>query len=151
MKRLIPAFGVPLILAAGLGQGDTRLPTAPPAAPDPGHRSSLALFPWTLGQAQSPRFPAPAPRVLPRLNPALPFVQPPRAPGDAIPHTYMVYGLRTGPSGMVVTDRNGAVIPVPFNPQIVMKPFNGLPAVPAPALPRAFTLPRITPLPAPKR
>ena len=52
----------------------------------------------------------------------------------SIPHTYMVYGLRTGPGGMAFTDRSGAVIPVPSNPQIILKPFNGYPAVPPPSV-----------------
>ncbi len=82
----------------------------------------------------------PAPRILP--VPVSPYVQAPRAPGDVIPHTYMVFGLRTGPGGMAFTDQNGAAVPVPSNPQIVLKPF-----MTSPPLPQTFTLP----LPAPKK
>jgi hypothetical protein len=133
MKRFIPAFGVPLVLAAGLGQGDARLPATP-------------------AQALTPRAPLPSPRVTPRPNLALPYVPPPRTPGDVIPHTYMVFGLRTGPGGMAFTDRNGSVLPVPSNPQIILKPFNGyLAAPPPPASPPGYSLPRIFPLPTPQK
>ncbi len=130
MKRLVPAFGVPLILAVGLTQGDARLTAALPAAP---------------GQGQ----PAPPPVTLPKLRVAplpklaLPFVVPRRAPGDVIPRAYMVYGLRTGPGGMAFTDRNGAVLPVPSNARVILKPFNGFPIVPPPTstAPRLYIYP----------
>lgn len=146
MKRLVPAFGVPLILAVVLTQGDMRLL----AAPASGHPLALAPLPWTLGQAPSAPT-TPYLRVTPRPYPASPSVPPRRTPGDVIPHTYMVYGLRTGPGGMAFTDRNGAVIPVPSNPQIILKPFNGLPVLPPSISPPTFTLPRTFSWPAPKK
>jgi len=146
MKRFVPAFGVPLILAFGLGQGDTRRPAALPPVSDYSRPASLAPLPWMLAQSKTLHAPVPGPRITVRPNLVLPSVRPPRAPGDVIPHTYMVYGLRTGPGGMAFTDGNGAVIPVPSNPNIYMGPFNGLPAPP-----RIDTFPRTLPLPAPKK
>lgn len=139
MKRLVPAFGVPLILAVGLGQGDTRLPAALPVASGYGHISSLDPLPGTLAQTLMPHALVP--------NPALPSVPTPHGPGDVIPHTYMVYGLRTGPGSMAFTDANGAAIPVPSNPQIILKPFHGLPVVPPATSPPMLTLPRSIPTP----
>jgi hypothetical protein len=152
MKRFVPAFGVPLILAFGLGQGDTRRPAALPPVSDYGRPTSLAPLPWMLAQSKTPHAPVPGPRITVRPNPAVPYVQSPRAPGDIIPHAYMVFGLRTGPGGMAFTDGNGAVIPVPSNPNIYMGPFTGPPAIPSrPTSPPAFTLPRLIPLPIPKK
>jgi len=149
MKRFVPAFGVPLILAVGLAQGDTRLPTLSPAASGYGHPSSLA---WTPMQASKSSRTPPKLRVTPLPKLVLPYVQSPRTPGDIIPHTYTVYGLRTGPGGMAFTDGNGAAIPVPSNPNIYMGPFTGPPAIPSqPTSPPAFALPRLIPLPVPKK
>ena len=142
MIRLVPAFGIPLVLAAGFGQGDTPLPA-------------------TSIQAPLQRSPRPAPRILRRPNPApprlaLPYLQSPGAPGDVMPHSYLIYGLRTGPGGMACTDRNGQVVPIPFNPQIVLGPqqYSADPFPPPTLiLPRTFTLPRAFTLPphAPKK
>ena len=126
MIRLVPAFGIPLVLAAGFGQGDTHLPATSVQAP-------LQRAPHTL------RRPNPA---SPRL--ALPYLQSPRVPGDVMPHSYLIYGLRTGPGGMACTDRNGQVIPIPFNPQIVLGP-QQYSANPSP--PPTFSLPPTLPLP----
>ena len=126
MIRLVPAFGIPLVLAAGFGQGDTPLPATSVQAP-------LQRAPRTL------RRPNPA---SPRL--ALPYLQSPRVPGDVMPHSYLIYGLRTGPGGMACTDRNGQVIPIPFNPQIVLGP-QQYSANPSP--PPTFSLPPTLPLP----
>ena len=134
MIRLVPVFGIPLVLAAGFGQGDTHLPA-------------------TSVQAALQRAPRPAPRTLRRPNPALPrlalpYLQSPGAPGDVMPHSYLIYGLRTGPGGMACTDRNGQVIPIPFNPQIILRPrpYSANPS-PPPTLtfPPTLTLPPRTP------
>jgi len=157
MKRLVAAFGVPLILAIGLGQGDTRLTVIPPVAPSDGLTFSLDPLPGTLAQSTTPHAPVPSPRNTIRPNSASPYAQSPRTPGDVIPHVYVVYGLRTGPGGMAFTDKNGAAIPVPSNPNIYMGPFNGLPVLPPLAqpptytFPRTFTFPRTLPLPAPNK
>ena len=132
MIRLVPAFGIPLVLAAGFGQGDTHLPATSVQAP-------LQRAPRTL------RRPNPA---SPRL--ALPYLQSPGAPGDVMPHSYLIYGLRTGPGGMACTDRNGQVLPIPFNPQIFSGPrqYNANPSpLPTLILPPTFSLPPTLPLP----
>ncbi len=118
--RLIPPLGVPLILAIGLGQGDTRLPAALPAALGYGPLSSLAPLPGTPAQTLVPHVLVPAPRIT--RCPALPSARSPRTPGDVMPHSYLVFGLRTGPGGMAFTDRNGAVIPVPSNARVFLVP-----------------------------
>ena len=138
MKRLVPAFGVGLVLAIGLGQGDTPIPALSPVALGDGSPYSLAPLPGTLVQVTPP------PAILSQLR-VSPSVPPARAPGDNIPHSYLVFGLRTGPGGMAFTDRNGAVIPVPSNPQIILKPFSASPVFPP------HILPPTTPYHAPKK
>lgn len=140
MKRFVQPFGVPLMLAVGfglaVGQGDTT--------------SSLSVAPllWKSVQGIAPAAPSPAPRVTPRSN--LPSVP---APGDVLPHSYLVFGLRTGPGGMAFTDQNGAVIPVPSNPRIFLNPpLNAVPTIPPPTYaPRVYTFPRTASPPAPKK
>ncbi len=128
--RSASVFGVGLALAAGLGQGDTRLPMALPAVPATGQLALFTSLPWTLAQTPKPHAAIPKLRVAPRPLTALPHAPSPRAPGDVLPHSYLVYGLRTGPGGMAFTDSNGAVIPVPSNAQIHMGPFTSRPAFP---------------------
>ena len=111
----VSTLSVGLALAGGLGQGDTRLPAA-------------FVQPPTL------RLPAPKPRALPLPRMVIPKAPPLSVPGDVMPHSYMVYGLRTGPGGMAFTDRSGAVIPVPSN----ARPFS--PQI----FPPTFTLPKLT-------
>ncbi len=120
----VSTLSVGLALAGGLGQGDTRLPAA-------------FVQPPTL------RLPAPKPRALPLPRMVIPKAPPLSVPGDVMPHSYMVYGLRTGPGGMAFTDRSGAVIPVPSNAQIQMGPFNARPFSPQ-IFPPTFTLPKLT-------
>lgn len=159
MKRFVPAFGVPLILAVGLAQGDTRLTAALPAASGYVHLSSSDPLPGTLWQALAPK--AKAPKVLSsddqqqaiqrylnglqlRTTPQAPQG---RRPGDTIPRTYLVFGLRTGPGGMAFTDRNGVALPVPSNARVILKPFITSPTLPPPILPPTLTLPPIYTIP----
>ena len=139
MKRLVIALGAPLLLALGLGQGDARLPAA-----------SLVALPGAPTQAITPPASVPKPRVMRRPSLIPPRVQAPRAPGDVMPHSYLIFGLQSGPHGMVCTDRNGAALPILFNPQITLGPRAARPAFP-PAFPPTFIVPRLTPSPAPKR
>ena len=135
MKRLVTALGALLLLALGLGQGDARLPAA-----------SLVASPGAPTQAITPPAFVPKPYITRRPSLTPPRFRAPRAPGDVMPHSYLVFGLQAGPHGMVCTDRNGAALPIPFNPQITLGP-----RAARPAFPPTFVLPRLTPLPAPKR
>lgn len=120
--RSVSTFSVGLALVGGAGQGATRLPSA--FVPPP----TLCL-------------PVPKLRATPLPGLVIPRAPSLRAPGDIMPHAYTIYGLRTGPGGMACTDRNGAVIPMPFHPQIILKPFNGMPGVtpPTSTTPRLYT------------
>ena len=139
MKRSVIALGAPSILALGLGQSDARLPAA-----------SLGVLPGAPTQAITPPAFVPKPRATRRPSLIPPHVQAPRAPGDVMPHSYLIFGLQSGPHGMVCTDRNGAALPILFNPQITLGPRAARPAFP-PAFPPTFIVPRLTPSPAPKR
>lgn len=142
MKRSVQPFTVPAMLAVSfglvVGQGDTLSSLAP------------APLSWTSVQGLAPKAPTPAPRVTRRPN--LPSIPAPQRPGDAIPHSYLVFGLRTGPGSMAFTDQNGAVIPVPSNARIFLNPpLNGAPAAPPPTSVPRYTFPRTVSPPAPKK
>ena len=150
-SRSIPVFGVGLALAAGLGQGDARLPMALPGTSAADRLAPLTSLPWALVQAPKPRTTVPKLYAVPRPFTSVPRLQSPRAPGDVIPHSYLVFGLRTGPGGMAFTDRNGAVIPVPSNAQIDMGPFSPRVFPPTFTLPGAAPPVLTLPKPAPKK
>ncbi len=154
MKRFVPAFAVPLTLALGLVQGDGSLPSAAPLAPQSGLSYSVNVLPGTLGQTAAPYSlvpikPGKQAQPLYQLRRSRPPVY---GPGDGIPHSYTVYGLRTGPGGMAFTNRNGAVLPVPSDPHVITGPFFGLPIRPAVKVPpHARMMPHFIPLPTPKK
>lgn len=122
-----PALAASFILVAGPGRADIHFPSPAP-------------LPGTLAQALArpiPRFTLPPGLTLPRVPPPSAFF------GTRIPKSYLIYGLKTGPGGMACTDRNGKVIPMPFNPHVIMGPEQ--------SFPRTYALPRRAPLPAPKK
>lgn len=118
MKRIVQAFAVPLTLAVGLVQADGKLPTAAPLTLEGGPSYSVTRLP---GKQAQPRY------QLRRSSPPM------YGPGDGIPHSYTVYGLRTGPGGMAFTDQNGAVLPVPSQPRLIIGPPVGTRFQPYPA------------------
>ena len=151
MKRFVPAFAVPLTLVLGLVQGDSSLPSAAPLALENGSSYSVTLLPGTLGQT-------PAPNVLVPIKPGQPLYQlhlgspPVSGPGDKIPHSYSVYGLRTGPGGMAFTDRNGVALPVPSQPRLLIGPPVGTPVQPFFKVPPGTSkTPYYAPRPVPKK
>ena len=56
------------------------------------------------------------------------------SPSDFLPHSYMVYGLKIGPNGMIFTDRRGNALPVPSQPHIITNPETA-PRISVPSLP----------------
>lgn len=160
MKRSVQAFGVPLILAVGLLHGDGPLAVAVSAVPVDGQRTALNLQSETPGQTPplSVVVPVkPGDKAL-RTYQLLPSSPPLSGPGDKIPHSYTVYGLRTGPGGMAFTDQNGVALPVPSQPRIITGPFNGMPRQPLLEVPPSVNVPPgvqvqpyYAPLPIPKK
>jgi len=125
----LPALAAGLVLIAGPGRADARLVSLAP--------------PPTMAQALTPPHArVPVPRVLRRPGLTLPRVPPPNPFGNVMPHSYLIFGLKSGPNGMACTDRNGAALSMPFNPQVIMGPQ---------VAPPMFTLPRLPALPAPKK
>lgn len=113
MKRFVPAFAVPLALALGFVQGDGSLPSAAPLVlvPVKPEKQAPQLYQLRrMGEKAQQYY------QLRRSGPPL------SGPGDRIPHSYTVYGLRTGPGGMAFTDRNGAILPVPSQPRLILGP-----------------------------
>ena len=127
MKRSIPALAVPLALTAVLVQGDGHSLPANPLFPDATQVYSSTPKVLTSPQAQN----------LFRVRPSTPYRY---GPGDSLPHAYMVFGLRTSPSGMAFTDENGTVLmtaqPKVINGPFVSTPPHVSPPYPAPKIPQ---------------